>query len=556
VIMERQGKTRSFRHQQDGIVSVLLVILLPLLILVAGIAIDLSSIAAQKRYVQGQADLGALTAIRHFDTASGMRTAARKTIEKNDRYPTLPILDSQIEIGTARRADFEAAGDQSSLVGNNAVRVTVRSKAVLYILPLFTRADEASVARVAVASQSPRVSFALSNCLLSLNLLRPLLQPLMGAQVDVLCSGRGIDTQISGQGLLQSLQSSAHILTPSGSEATYGDILDANLPVSSVLGSAFGIPIANTGESIRLKDVMYLAPDLRSLRISQPLPPMNLNAADIAFASAELLGKRVATVQTGLSLPSIGTVQAKVTVGDPRQIVLGAVPGDPDAIARTSQIRVELPAVKIANLFNLTLELNVANASAKLSDEGATCSENPSTVVAVFDPVTASLLDLDLRVEVLGLPFNLSSLGKVADSLVSREQRKETFTREQATHSPVKTFGPELAPDLDALSRNIQATVSHMLTTASGQMSLQAGPVTSCTNPLGCLVNTTLSTTAVLLRSLIGQVNTAASNVIQATGLEGTATHGLVRDFVGLSVAQAKLQLLDAGCEGRARLVQ
>jgi hypothetical protein len=95
-----------------------------------------------------------------------------------------------------------------------------------------------------------------------------------------------------------------------------------------------------------------------------------------------------------------------------------------------------------------------------------------------------------------------------------------------------------------------------MLTTASGQMSLQAGPVTSCTNPLGCLVNTTLSTTAVLLRSLIGQVNTAASNVIQATGLEGTATHGLVRDFVGLSVAQAKLQLLDAGCEGRARLVQ
>lgn len=554
--MKRQSKSHRFLHQEDGIVSVLFVVLLPLLILAAGIAIDLSSIAAQKRYVQGQADLGALTAIRHFDTASEMRAAARKTIEKNNRYPTLPILDSQIEIGTARRAAFEAAGDQSSLVGKNAVRVTVRSKAVLYILPLFTNADEAAVVRVAVASQAPRVSFALSNCLLSLNLLRPLLQPLMGAQVDVLCSGRGIDTQISGQRLLQSLQSSAHILTPSGSEATYGDILDANIPLSAVLGSVFGIPIANTGGSIRLREVIYLAPDLRSLRISQPLPPISLNASDIAFASAELLGKRVATVQTGVTLPSVGTVQARVTVGDPRQIVLGAVPGDPDAIARTSQIRVELPAVKIANLFNLTLALNVANASAKLSDEGATCSQNPSTVVAVFNPVTASLLDLDLRVEVLGLPLNLSSLGNVADSLVSRVQRKESFTREEATNSPIKTLGPEVAPDLDALSHQVEAVVSHMLNVASGQMSLQAGPGTTCSNPLGCLINTTLSTTAVLLRSLIGQVNTAAFNVNQATGLEGTATHGLIRDVLGLSVAQAKLQLLNAGCEGRARLVQ
>ena len=78
--MKQQSKSHRFLHQEDGIVSVLFVVLLPLLILAAGIAIDLSSIAAQKRYVQGQADLGALTAIRHFDTASEMRAAARKTI--------------------------------------------------------------------------------------------------------------------------------------------------------------------------------------------------------------------------------------------------------------------------------------------------------------------------------------------------------------------------------------------------------------------------------------------------------------------------------------------
>ncbi|MEO6299202.1 MAG: hypothetical protein ABIO62_06190, partial [Paracoccaceae bacterium] len=100
--------------------------------------------------------------------------------------------------------------------------------------------------------------------------------------------------------------------------------------------------------------MIYLAPDLRNIRVGQPLPPLSLNAADIAFASAELLGKRVASVQANVTLPSIGTVQAKVMVGDPRQIVLGAIPGDPNAIARTSQIRVELPAVAIAGLFNLS----------------------------------------------------------------------------------------------------------------------------------------------------------------------------------------------------------
>lgn len=545
----------DFWRGENGVMSAIFVILLPLLLFAAGIAIDLTSIEAEKRYVQAQADLAALTAIRNHDSGPVMRAAARKTISANYRYPTLPTPDKQIEIGSTGTQGFKAAHDQQITDGTNAVRVTVRARAVMYILPMFMDDEDLVVSRSAVAAQQPRVSFALSNCLLNADLLRPILAPLIGAQVDVLCSGHGIDTRISGKSFLDSLQADARLLTPSGSDLTYGDILNANLPVSSVLRSALGIPISGGNQTIRLADVIYLAPDLRNIRVGQPLPPLTLKASDLAFASAELLGKRVANVQAALTLPSVGTVQAKITIGDPRQIVLGAIPGDPAAIARTSQIRVELPAINIAGLFNLTLALNVANASARLTDKGATCSQTPDAVVAVFDPVQASLLDLDLQVQVLGLPVNLSAAGRVVDAIAKGTQQRVSYTRIQATTAPIRTFGPTLAVDIDTLARQIDSTVSSMLTTAKTLIATQNTPA-PCTNILGCIINTSLNTVTQLVNGIVGNLTTAVVNVANVTGVEGILNNAVIKDLLGLKVAQAKLELLDAGCLTKPRLVE
>ncbi|MEO6299201.1 MAG: pilus assembly protein TadG-related protein [Paracoccaceae bacterium] len=216
--------------------SAIFLITFPILLLCAGMAIDLTSIEAEKRYVQAQADVAALTAIRHYSTSEDMRKSARKTIKVNDRYPTLATPDAHIEIGTATQDNFLPAVDQHTIEGTNAVRVTVQAKAVLYIMQMFMSDDDLVVTRVAVAAQQPRVSFSLSNCLLNADLLRPILEPLIGAQVDVLCSGHGIGTRISGKSFLDSLQADASLLTPSGNDLTYGDILNANLPVSAILG--------------------------------------------------------------------------------------------------------------------------------------------------------------------------------------------------------------------------------------------------------------------------------------------------------------------------------
>ncbi|MGV8986971.1 MAG: pilus assembly protein TadG-related protein [Cypionkella sp.] len=553
---EKRASLRKFWGDEGGVVSASFVILLPMLLLAAGIAIDLTSIEAEKRYVQAQADLAALTAIRHYDTAIDMRSMARRTIVANNHYPTLPTPDIHIEIGAADMGGFQPAFDQYLTEGSNAVRVTVQAKAVVYIMQMFMDAEDLTISRIAVAAAQPRVSFSLSNCLLNADLLRPILEPLIGVQVDVLCSGRGIDARISGKSFLESLSTQASLLTPSGSDQTYGDILNAELPVSSVLGAALGIPITGGGQTIRLADVIYLAPDLRNIRVGQPLPKLTLKASDIAFASAELLGKRVADVQAAVTLPSIGTVQAKVTIGDPRQIVLGAIPGDPNAVARTSQIRVELPAVNIANLFSLTLALDVANASARLSNKGATCSQNPGTVVAVFDPVKATLVDLDLKLQVLGLPLDLSSVGKVVDAVAHSVQQSVSFTRAEATNAPVRTFGPTLAVDVDALASEVDATVASMLTTANTLLAGKGSSSGLCSNIIGCALSGTLSPITSLVNGILNKLTSAAVKVANATGLEGTLTHSVIEDVLGLKVAQAQLELLDAGCADRARLIQ
>jgi len=68
---------------ETGAVSVLFMILLPVLLLAGGLAIDVMALNAERRYVQAQADLAALAAARHMAGAAGARQAARQTVASN-----------------------------------------------------------------------------------------------------------------------------------------------------------------------------------------------------------------------------------------------------------------------------------------------------------------------------------------------------------------------------------------------------------------------------------------------------------------------------------------
>ncbi len=546
----RRDPLRDFAAGTSGAVAVLVVILLPILLIAAGAAIDIAHINAERRYVQAQADLAALSAAHALTSVDTSRAAARATVAANPVYPTFALPDGDIEFGwVPARGAFTAAADQTSLAGVNAVRVVVTAPVELYLLDLILSEDDLIVRREAIAGISPpRVSFALSNCLATLRLLDPVLRPLLGVAVDVLCSGRGVDTRVDVLPMLTDISTRANLLTPSGKALTYGDILDADLPVSDLLTALTGVTVPPGAGTVRLGDALVLPADLRGVIVGNPVPTARLQISDLVLATAELLAQRVVNVETALDLGPFAGVRAAVRVGEPRQLVLGVRPGADEARAQTSQIRVEVDRLTILNLFTLRLNIRLANASARLTDQGDPCAMDPNAEIAVFDPVDASLLDIDLMTQAQGLPLGNEALGMQASTVRTRETRRIAFTRRQFTDDPVARLGPVGDPALRAAADSLQGAVSTLLD-QTAQTIENAAAQQQCSGILGCALGT-INALLTTLTSVATSLTVSAVNIVNGLGAEGNLTNAILSDVIGLDLARADLELIEVHCGG------
>ncbi|NNU79471.1 hypothetical protein HMH01_03375 [Halovulum dunhuangense] len=547
----RKKRLSDFADDESGALNAFVMLLMPLILFSVGLGIDLTKLNAQERYVQGQADLGVLSGLRAATTAEELRDAVRTTVEANDGYDTLPLRDADIVLGTYSHATgFTAADDQLSLVGVDAFEVRVRSEVDFFIIDLFMPPGLKGVQRTAVGQLAPPlVSFALSNCLLSATLLDGVLRPLIGTELDALCQGAAVDVRLTAEEFLGGFATQVELLKPSGSAVTYGDILDTQLPVADVLGAVTGTPVPDTGETMVLADIIYLAPGLRALRAASPLPPIELSVADLAFATAELLTTRVADVGVGLDLGGVGVVDAALTVGDPRQIVLGATPGDPNAVARTAQIQLDLDVIDVAGVFTLRTSIDVAAASATLTDAGNACSKVPGDEVAVFDPVNASLLDFYLEVDVLNLLPQIADPGELAEGLsliFDRTTERRAFTHAQYQAEEAQEIRPQGFLNDDSITRSLREATSGLLDAVSQTIASENG----C-NGLLCLVTGVTGT----LNALLGQLSSAVDDVFAGLGPAGTLVDEIYGGLVDLNVAVAELELLEVTC-GTGRLVK
>lgn len=542
--------------EERGALTVLLVVLMPALLFAAALAIDISDINAHRRYVQAQADLAALSAARHLQTAASARGAARATAQANDQFLSHSLDDSQIVFGRFSGGRFVPLDDQTTTAGADAVRVEVRAPVSMYLLHLFMDPTGLVIARSAVAAiDAPRISFALSNCLATLNLLRPILQPLIPVGLDVLCSGRGVDAEIALFPELTDIATRMSLLTPSGQPLTYGDVLNAELPVSVVLETLLGRPVPFDPTPIRLGDVIVLGGNLDQVHVGALLPSARLQMADLILATAELLARRVLDLGIDLNLGPVGIVRAALAVGDPRQIVVGVRPGDANAVARTAQIELGLSEIGIAGIFTLRLRLSLANASARLSGGAANCAARPDEEVAIFDPVDANLIEIELQTRVLGLPGGHEALGIAVNTVEHRQTRRVAFTGADYARNPTVVLAPTGQFTSDNLASTLRQGVSGML--SQSQQAIQAARnAPSCSGLLGCVVGGLTATVRNLLGSVAGTLISTVANVANVLGAEGTLTNAILSGIVGLDLARAELTLLELGC-GRsgARLV-
>ena len=274
---------------------------------------------------------------------------------------------------------------------------------------------------------------------------------MLGLQADALCSGHGV--RIQAFDLLDSLALRAALLSPG---RTYAEILDAEFTMDDVLTAALGPeafsilvgPLSN--QMVRLGDFIYLGEDLQKAQVGSPVPPIEINAADIVFGSAEILGSRIVDLELAADLGALGSVPVKLQISEPRQIVVGARPGDEDAVARTSQIRLVIEAANVSNVVELSLNLGIANASATLVEEGEHCSSNQDDRAAVFNPATASLIDLDLDLALLGLS-PLAALAPLTTGIEAGGASQEvTFTHREVGDRTTKTVAPSIADTVNA----------------------------------------------------------------------------------------------------------
>lgn len=540
---------RRFAVSEAGTVTVLFVVLLPVLLFAGAVAIDIGKINSQKRYVQAQADLGAVAAARHAYSAAVLREAARDTVMNNPKYPIRGFDEERdVVLGVVNAGQFTPLPDQSDVSSMTAVKVRVSSQANLIALRMFMSDDNLSITRAAVASVTQsRVSFALSNCLLNLRLLDPVLRPILGTDVDVLCAGRGVDTRVDVLGFLTALSTEAALLTPSGTAMHYGDVLDASLPTDVIFETLLGRPVAVPRDYVRLADILYLAPDLSALQVGTPVEAISVDMSDILFALAEVLAERVIDLDLSLDLGGLAGLNASLRVADPRKIVIGAVPGDPDAVARTSQIELDLADINISGLFALHLRIGIANAEATLSAQGDACAAAPHAEIAVFAPVDVSLLDIDLGIRVLGLPAQYREAGIAVETRTQREMRRVSFTRQEYEDTPIKVLTPGGYTRDDDLVSSLQTGLGGLLSDAQAQIRVERE---ACHGLLSCLIGGTFG----LLNSIMNRLTGTIVNVLNALGAEGRLTNAILEDLVGLGIARAELELLDVSCGGRPML--
>lgn len=432
---------QRFLAGTSGAISVGFIILLPGLLLIAGIAVDFAILNAQRKFVQSQADMAALTGIRNLSSRQDVLDTASETILSEVFFDMRAPRHDDILFGRFENYDFVANADQNSLENVSAIWVRTASPADLVVLDRFFTDTTPVIRRAAIAQAKPAVDFTLSNCLASLNLLNGMLQPILGAQLDVLCSGHGV--RINAAELLERIAINAEAASP---DTTYGDILDMELTLDEVLREAlipegFGIGTGPlSGEALSLGSFLYLSEGLRDLKVTSPLPPLQLNVADLVFGSAEVLGERIVDLELTADLGSAGEVPLSLQISEPRQVVLGAIPGDEDAVARTAQIRLEADAIRLLNLLDVGLALDVAAAEARLSGDGEHCIGDPELRAAVFTPTRSSLLELDIDVSVLGVSLT-GLLPRVTQLLsVVGVEEEVTFTHEEVDAQETKTL--------------------------------------------------------------------------------------------------------------------
>ncbi|MDQ2065352.1 pilus assembly protein TadG-related protein [Xinfangfangia sp. CPCC 101601] len=562
---------RQFMQDSQGAIAVLVLLLFPVLMLVGGLATDISLGNAQKRYVQSQADLAAQSAARYLPDAAKVRERARSVVRANDRYGTITLSDADIVLGSYNRStrEFTPHPNQANPVGSSAVRVQVPSPFRPLLLSPILQDEDLTVRRAAVGVRNDVIVYTLRNSLLSVDtsasILDPLLRNVLGVELAAHVAGyRGLaDLEVSVNDLL-GLGESVLSAEANVGLVTFNDVLNAPIQLNSLLGlqplggaltqrSAGSAPT-----TLRLLNILHLSPGLAHAQVGDILPDVKINAFDLVTAMLGLAGAQVpdqhrVNVGLGLNLSPLANAALSVGVLSQPVTVVARLTDSPLPSATIEQANVGLRAdvldmnrVGLPKLIELKLALSAIRATAQPT--AFNCMATGNQGLADFT-VTPSLAGLTLQLEVLKSPdesdemfegniltWALTGLAQIGvDSGVSSPQT--LVADPQAVRITANQFAARqpVVVSMTSLLAPLASSITSAVTNLRLRIVLLGG-VTGLDAVISSAVN------------LLSPVILAPLRLLLSPLLNGI-TSGLLRSL-GVRVLPAELVLQDYSCGG------
>ncbi|WP_164738299.1 pilus assembly protein TadG-related protein [Frigidibacter oleivorans] len=536
---------RKLLNEERGAISILMVILFPTMLLVGGLATDITLMNAQKRYVQSQADLAAQSAAFHLPDLVTARDVAAEVVLSNPSYGDVALARTDVLFG---RYDYDggfvASPDQDDPAGVTAVRVSVPSPFDPLLLAPLLAGEDLTIRRSAVGLQRQTVVFTLRNRLLGLDTRESILDAVFGDMLGVtvnvldyegLAHARVLADDLLG---LATLGLAAEVLT-------FDDVLDLPVAIPSLLGGlvelgalpAAAVTPAVTGGTVTLDEILALSPGLARLTVGDVLPDVSVNVFDLLSAMAGLASDPTdrVDVDLGVSVPPLADVELSLGIVRPPVTAIAVIGETPPAEAEVTQLDVAVSA-DITPLIGL--DLTLAGAAARAQALTLNCAaEDASDTLATFRVETAPA-EIGLSVRLLSL-IRGDDMDQTGDPIpVAGVVQQVAVTLGQV--------GQAIPADNPILLSSVTSSLGTLLADLREDVEAErpnCGPL-----GLGCLVGS-------LLGSILGIVNGVVGSVTAL--LTGLALDPIVQallDLLGVDVAQAELILDDYACG--ATLVQ
>jgi uncharacterized membrane protein len=369
---------RGLLAERRGAAAVLVAAALPMLFGAAALAVDLGMVQLERRRIQGVADAAALAAAHDPARAAGL--AGAMVSASPGPYPlTAQALTGRYRAEAAPDARFAAGG-----VDPDAVRVTVRSEVPTLFAAVFGTPSVA-VERRATARRLDLASFAVGSRLASLDggVANALLSGLTGGKIalSVMDYNALAAAKVDLVPWLKVLGADAKVEV-----ATFDDLLKAELPAATILGSLSGhvadpvarAALANLASAakgtVRLAELIDLGELGRQGDGGAGL--LRIDTLDLAsnVIQGSASGRQVA-IDLGAQVPGLARTRLWVAVGErPNRAPWIAVTRDRSPVIRTAQTRIyleaqlnaqALPGLSLASV-EVPLFIELASAEARL----------------------------------------------------------------------------------------------------------------------------------------------------------------------------------------------